>query len=71
MDEIIQLVSQKVGIPADKAQLAVSTVIGYLKDKLPSPIAAQLDGVVKGGASSSGLADMAKNVGGMFGKSKE
>lgn len=76
MDEIIKLVTQKAGIPADKAQLAVTTVLGYLKDKLPSPIAAQLDNAVKGGAgpggaASSGLGDMAKDVGGMFGTSKE
>ncbi|HEU4642783.1 MAG TPA: hypothetical protein VFS44_10045 [Gemmatimonadaceae bacterium] len=75
MDEIINLVSQKVGIPTDKAQLAVTTVLGYLKDRLPSPIASQLDSAVKGGASKGGMAaglgDVAKDVGGMFGSQKQ
>lgn len=75
MDEIINLVSQKVGIPTDKAQLAVSTVLGYLTDRLPSPIASQLDSAAKGGASKGGMAaglgDVAKDVGGMFGSQKQ
>jgi hypothetical protein len=72
MHQLVELVAQKAGLPADKAQTAVTTVIGFLKDKLPGPLASQLDQVVSdqsgttaGGAG--GLADAAKNVGGMFG----
>jgi hypothetical protein len=69
MDEIVNLVTQKVGIPADKAQLAVTTVIGFLKSKLPAPVASQLDSFTAGGTSAgaAGMGDVAKNIGGMFG----
>ncbi len=39
MDEIVHLVSQKTGFPEDKARQAVEVVIGYLKYRLPAPIA--------------------------------
>ena len=71
MNEITNLVAQKTGIPADKAQMAVTTVLDYLKTKLPSPIAGQIDSYLGGGGnaggSTGGLADAAKSVGGMFG----
>ena len=40
--------SRKVGISAEQAEQAVNTVLGFLKDKLPEPIAGQLDNVVGG-----------------------
>ncbi len=46
MDELIKLVVQKTGIPAATAKTAVETVIGFLKKKLPAPIAGQIDGVL-------------------------
>ena len=49
MDELIKLVSQKTGIPQDKAKVAVETVINFLKKKLPAPIAGQLDTILAGG----------------------
>ncbi|HEX5437955.1 MAG TPA: hypothetical protein VFW98_12395 [Gemmatimonadaceae bacterium] len=75
MDEIITLVANKAGIPADKAKLATTAVLSYLKTKLPSPVAGQIDALVAGnagaGAQTGGLADAAKNLGGMFGSKKE
>jgi hypothetical protein len=61
MQELIKLVAQKTGIPEDKAKMAVETVIRFLKDKLPAPIAGQIDGVLGGGGSLPGL-------GGILGK---
>jgi hypothetical protein len=66
MDELVKLVSQKTGIPEDTARTAVQTVVGYLKQKLPAPIAAQIDTVLAGGGP--GLGDAAKGLGGMLGK---
>jgi uncharacterized protein (DUF2267 family) len=62
MDELVNLVSSKVGISQEQARQAVNVVIGFLKDKLPAPIAGQLDSVLKGG--KGGLGDL----GGMLGK---
>jgi hypothetical protein len=73
MDELVKLVTDKVGISPDQAQKAVTVVMGFLKDKLPAPLAEQLDKVAAGGAGGSGgLGDMAgaaeSALGGLFGK---
>ena len=68
MDELIGLVSQKTGISADKAKTAVETVMKFLKEKLPAPLAGQLDGLAAGGGGGGGLADAAKGLGGLLGK---
>lgn len=74
MNEIVKLVSQKTGLDEAKAKQAVDTVVGYLRNKLPAPIASQLDSVLgDGGAqkgSRGGVGDVAKNIGGMFGGEK-
>ena len=67
MDEVIKMVTQKIGVSEDQARTAVNTVVGFLKDKLPAPIAAQLDGVMNGNLSMDSLGDVAKGIGGMFG----
>ena len=56
MEELIKQVSQKTGISEDQARTAVSTVINFLKDKLPAPIAGQLDNFIGGSASAAGAA---------------
>jgi len=57
MDELVKLVAQKLGIADDKAKLAVETVVGFLKKKLPGPLASQIDSALGAG----GLADKAKS----------
>lgn len=74
MNELINLVAQKTGISQEHAKLAVETVLGYLKTKLPAPIASQLEGFLSGGgANLGGLGDLGKiagGLGGMFGGDK-
>ncbi len=65
MDELVKLVSKKTGLPPDQAKVAVQTVIDFLKKKLPAPVAAQIDGVLSGNVT-----DLAKGLGGVFGKKK-
>ena len=65
MDELVKLVAQKAGISEEQAKVAATTVIGFLKAKLPAPLASQLDGVLGGGGLSP---DLAKGLGGLFGK---
>ena len=65
MDELIKLVSKKTGLPEDKAKVAVQVVVDFLKQKLPAPVAGQIDSVLKGG----GVADTIKGgLGGILGK---
>ena len=75
MDELIELVVKKTGIPASTAKVAVETVVNFLKDKLPEPLAGQVEGLLEGGdfnLDSLGdlgeLGDLAKGLGGLFGK---
>jgi hypothetical protein len=67
MDELVKQVSAKTGISEEQARTAVTTVLGFLKDKLPAPIAGQIDGVVSGeGSTGGGLGDLANKAGSFF-----
>ena len=66
MDELIKQVAAKTGISEDQARTAVTTVLGFLKTKLPAPIAGQIDNAIGGGGGESALGDAAAKVGGMF-----
>ncbi len=66
MDELIKQVTQKVGISEEQAKQAVETVIKFLQDKLPSPLAEQVEGVLSGGELDMG--DLGDKLGGLLGK---
>jgi hypothetical protein len=65
MNEIVHMVAQKTGLSEEKAQQATEVVINYLKDKLPGPLASQLNHLTgaAGDASQSGGV-----LGGIFGE---
>lgn len=68
MDELVNTVAQKTGLSPDQARQAVEAVVGALKDKLPGPIASQIDGVLSGNANPGDIAGQALGgLGGMFG----
>ena len=71
MDELIKRITEKTGISEDQARSAVTTVTGFLKEKLPAPIAGQIDNVLSGagGAVTDNLGEAAAKVGNIFGKS--
>ncbi|HOA23475.1 MAG TPA: hypothetical protein PK801_08180 [Aggregatilineales bacterium] len=69
MQELVSLVSEKTGISEDVAQQAVNIVLGYLKDRLPQPIASKLDSVAQG-QSIGDMSDLAGQLGGLFGGKK-
>lgn len=71
--ELSELVARKVGIPADKAKLAVDVVLNFLKEKLPPTMAAQVDAVLAGNIDLSdgiGLDDAVGLLGGLLGGKK-
>jgi len=80
MEELLKTVAEKTGLPADKAQGAIEAVIDFLKEKLPEPIAGQLDKFIGGDGAGgddddgAGLGDMLDKgkdlLGGMFGGDK-
>jgi len=76
MEELLKAVSDKTGLPADKAQGAIEAVLDFLKDKLPEPIAGQLENFIGGddageGAGIGDLLDKGKGMlGGLLGGDK-
>jgi len=66
MDELVKLVSQKTGLSPAMAKTAVQTVVGYLKDKLPAPVAGQIEAILAGGQAAKGLGGIADSLGGML-----
>jgi hypothetical protein len=51
-------------MPEETSRMAVKTVLDYLKDKLPEPIASQIDNALEG----KGLGDLTKGLGGLLGR---
>ena len=68
MDELIKQVVSKTGISEDQARTAITTVLGFVKDKLPAPIASQIDSAVtgEGGGVGGSLGDLASKAGGLL-----
>ncbi len=70
MDDLIQKITTQFNIPADKAQGIIKTVVGFMKDKLPGPVASQLDRFLPeaGGDPDGSPMDKAKGgLGGLLG----
>lgn len=65
MDELVKMVADKVGISEAQAKQSVEMVLEFLKDKLPEPIAGQLDAALEGDVS--GLGDLSGGLGKLFG----
>ena len=43
MKELINTIVQKTGISEENAQKSVQVMLGFLKTRMPAPVAAQLD----------------------------
>ena len=73
MDELIAAIAEKTGLPVEKAKDAATAAVDFLKEKLPDPIASQIDGFLSGNAGKIGdaVGDAVEGVkdklGGMFG----
>jgi len=74
MDELIAQLTQRTGMSPEMARQAIETVFGFIKDKLPAPLASQIESMLHhdttaGGSAphSGGLGDIAATIGGMFG----
>jgi nucleoid DNA-binding protein len=53
MEELIKMVTQKVGISESQAKSAVDTIVSFLKDKMPAGIGSQVESFIKGSSSSA------------------
>jgi hypothetical protein len=72
IDDLVQQISQRAGIPEDKARMAAHAAVEFLDGRLPAPVGGNLkrlvDGGGAGGGGMPGLGDVAGGLGGMFGK---
>lgn len=68
MNELISLVTSQVGLPQDKAQMAVTVILGFLKQKLPAPVASQVESYLSqnSGETAEGAAAGAEGEGGFL-----
>jgi hypothetical protein len=66
MDELVRTVAAKTGISEDQARTAVETVVGFLKERLPEPLAGHVDSALGSSAASSALDGVADKLGGLF-----
>lgn len=64
MNELIQQLKSRVGLDEAKAQSAAETVIEFLKQRLPAPMASQLDSALSGDMAE-GIKDQ---IGGILGR---
>lgn len=64
MNELIEQLKSRVGLDDDKARSVAQTVLEFLKQRLPEPVAGQLDSAISGG----GVEGMKDKLGGIFGK---
>lgn len=64
MDELVELIVRKTGIPEETARKVVDVVLDYLKEKLPEPFAGSLDNFLEGDSAT----DLLGSLGGLFSK---
>jgi len=75
VDQLVSMISEKFGLPADKAQEVIGMVMNFVGDKLPEPIASQVTGLLDGDGVAGGAADAVGGAtdaaGGMVDKMKD
>ena len=64
MDELIQQLKSRVGLNDNQAQSSIQTVVEFLKQRLPGPVASQLDSAISGG----GIGSLKEKAEGILGK---
>jgi hypothetical protein len=69
MEELIKMVTNKVGISEEQAKSAVETVVSFIKDKMPGGIGSQVESFISGHSGGLGnVVDSIKDkVGGLLG----
>jgi hypothetical protein len=71
MEELVKQIVSKTGISEDQARGAATTVIGFLKGKLPESLGGHLDSALGSAAGALGGVDISSvtsSLGGLFGK---
>ena len=70
MQELVNIIIKKTGIPVTTAQTIVNIVMDFLKKKLLAPIAKQIDGLLKSNESVKKAEGVLGNMSSLLGKKK-
>jgi len=70
MDELVKSVAEQTGLPEAQAKKAAEAVIAFLKEKLPAPLASQIDTVVNNPNVADTAEDLLKKGMNLFGGKK-
>lgn len=73
MDELVRMLSSRLGLSEEISRQAVELVLSQLKQHFPAPIAGQIDNLMKGTGSLSDLSKVSTGgalgkLGGLFGR---
>jgi hypothetical protein len=71
MNELVNLIVKKTGIPSATAQIIVKIVMDYLKKKLPAPVGSQIDGLLKNEGAFKTAGNVVGNLTSNLGKKKK
>ena len=66
MEELIKMVTSKVGISESQAKSAIDTVMSFLKDKMPGGIGGQVESFLKGGGGGGAIDGLKEQIGGFL-----
>jgi uncharacterized protein (DUF2267 family) len=70
MDELVKMVAKETSLPEAQARQAAEAVLKFLKEKLPAPLAGQLDNFLENEGTADAAQDMLKKGLGFLGKNK-
>jgi nucleoid DNA-binding protein len=71
MKDLVNLIVKKTGIPAATAQTIVKVVIDFLKKQLPTPVGAQIDGLLRNDSAAKTAENVLGNLASNLGKKKK
>ena len=70
MEELVKVISERTGLPADQARGAAQAAVDFIKSKLPESMQGYVDMAVNSGMTDD-VANQAGNMlGGLFGGNK-
>lgn len=71
MDELVKAISEQAGLPEEQARKAAEAAVKFLKEKLPAPLAGQVDAVLANEQLMDSAGDIiSKGLGSLLGGKK-
>jgi hypothetical protein len=71
MEELVQVIIDRTGLPADQARSAAQTAVDFIKSKLPESVRGYVDMALNSGMADDVANQAANLLGGLFGGDKQ